>query len=153
MPLRNLPPALVGKRLVQISDLHVSRVVSYAYLQHALAQAAELKPDIVMVTGDLMTAMHLEQVEPVVALLRQLNPDHCAIYAVPGNHDYGAFCREVGQVEGLSRAMKRVGIRLLRNEITEYEGLQIVGFDELHAALFSRPRRSGSSTSPAMESR
>lgn len=136
MPLRDLPAALEGKRLVHLSDLHVSQWISHDYLQHAVSQAAELKPDIAVITGDLMTAYGPEQVEPTVDILRNLRPDQCAVFAVPGNHDYGKFCAHGEHVSALHSAMQRQGMRLLRNETVTHEGLQIVGLDELLARRF-----------------
>jgi predicted MPP superfamily phosphohydrolase len=56
MPLANLPPTLVGKRLVQISDLHVGPVVDNAYLRGALRGLADLEPDYLVITGDFMSS-------------------------------------------------------------------------------------------------
>src|SRR5438105_3098551 len=55
MPLVNLDPGLEGMKLVQISDLHYSPVVWERYLLQFIAWINELEPDIVCVTGDLIT--------------------------------------------------------------------------------------------------
>ena len=55
MPLRNLDPAMEGFTLVQISDLHYSPVVWKRYLSQYLHWVNDLKPDLVVVTGDLIT--------------------------------------------------------------------------------------------------
>ncbi len=136
MPLHNLPSSVEGKRLVHLSDLHVSESISHHYLARAVAQAAELQPDIAVVTGDLMTSRALEQVQPTVEILKQLNPNQTAVYAVPGNHDYGAHGAHPEQADTLASQMERAGMRMLRNELSEYEGLQIVGFDEVFARRF-----------------
>lgn len=140
MPLANLPASLEGKRVVQLTDLHVSDMVEYDYLERAVDQAAELKPDIVMVTGDLMTAHGTEHIESTVRLLQRLNPDNCAIFATAGNHDYGHRIGQEYLVESLFAKLGKAGIRGLRNEQTEYQGLQIVGCDEWMARQF-KPRK------------
>lgn len=139
MPIPGLPPHLEGKRVVQISDLHVSHIVSRDYLERAIDQATDLRPDLVLVTGDLMTARHLEQVTPAFDLLRRFNTDNTAVYVTPGNHDYGAGYRHPEIVESLFERLKEVGIRGLRNETADYEGLQLVGCDELFAGRFRAP--------------
>ncbi|WP_252855153.1 metallophosphoesterase [Aeoliella straminimaris] len=136
MPLANLPDSLVGKRLVHITDLHVGHVVEYDYLQRAIDQTAELQPDLVMVTGDLMTAHHTECIEPAVRLLKRLNPDNCAIFVTPGNHDYGLHVAQDQVVTMLFDELRKVGIHGLRNEQIDYQGLQIVGCDEWMARRF-----------------
>src|SRR5438270_10383287 len=55
MPLAGLDPALEGLKIVQISDLHYSPVVWQRYLIQYLAWVNETEPDVVVVTGDLIT--------------------------------------------------------------------------------------------------
>ena len=55
MPLTNLDPAMAGLKIVQISDLHYSPVVWQRYLIQYLRWVNELEPDLVVVTGDLIT--------------------------------------------------------------------------------------------------
>ena len=54
LPIRGLPPALVGRTLAHLSDIHVGPFVSDEYLLGAFRRVAELRPDIVVITGDLM---------------------------------------------------------------------------------------------------
>lgn len=137
MPLANLPASLEGKRLVQLTDVHVSRVVEYDYLERAVDQTVELQPDVVVVTGDLMTAIGGELIEPVVQLLERLEPDKRAIFVTPGNHDYGLHVSQSYLVDTLFAELAKVGIQGLRNQQVDYEGLQIVGCDEWMAGRFN----------------
>src|SRR5438309_1389929 len=52
LPIRNLPTDWVGKRLVQISDIHVGHKVSDEYVIRSFQRVAEYQPEIVVVTGD-----------------------------------------------------------------------------------------------------
>ena len=140
MPLSQLPAELEGARLAHITDLHVSTIVDYDYLQHSIAQVAELDPEIVVITGDLMTARYLEQVDSVVHLLKQLQPDQRKVIVTPGNHDYGRGTANTKMVDTLFARLEREGIECLRNQLTDYRGLQIVGLDEYWARRF-RPRQ------------
>ena len=55
MPMDQLDPALAGLKIVQVSDLHHSPVVSGRYLLQYVRWINELSPDLVGVTGDLIT--------------------------------------------------------------------------------------------------
>src|SRR4051794_41176341 len=56
LPIKLLPDALVGKTLVQISDLHIGPIVDDQYIAAALRKASSLDADILAVTGDFMTS-------------------------------------------------------------------------------------------------
>jgi predicted MPP superfamily phosphohydrolase len=137
MPLANLPASLAGKRVVHLTDIHVSHIVDQDYLERAFDQVAELDPDLVLVTGDLMTSRDLEQVDPVISLFRRLNPDQCAVYVTPGNHDYGRYVRQHQMVEVMFTQLENIGVRGLRNQMADFDGLQIVGCDEWMAGRFN----------------
>src|ERR1044072_2999207 len=55
LPVRRLPPALAGRRLAQLSDLHVGAQVDSDYLVRSLRALAALEPDVVAITGDLVS--------------------------------------------------------------------------------------------------
>lgn len=136
MPLAGLPAQLEGLRVVQLSDLHVSPIVSPSYLRRAIGQALDLEPDIVVLTGDLMTGEYGGQVEPAIRLLRQLDPDNRPVFATLGNHDYGRRWSDLDLASDLVGRCERIGIRTLRNETAQHDGLQIVGCDDLYSGQF-----------------
>lgn len=51
MPVRNLPRDLIGTRLLHVSDPQVGD----AWLDHVFSVIAELSPEIVVDTGDLVS--------------------------------------------------------------------------------------------------
>src|SRR5688572_31450360 len=55
MPLPNLPPSLVGRTVLQLSDLHVGPRVDSGYLIETLQEAARLTADLVVLTGDFIS--------------------------------------------------------------------------------------------------
>ena len=136
LPLRGLPEALEGKRLVQISDLHVGRTVNPQYLRRAIEQVASLQPDLVVLTGDLMTCRFGEQIEPVVELLRHLQLDQRPLFVTAGNHDYGLGCAQQNVCDQLMQKLRNIGATPLANQQADYEGLQIVGLDDLWGRRF-----------------
>ena len=52
LPIANLPPALAGRTLVQLSDLHVGPRVDDDYVIGVFDRVRALAPDIVVFTGD-----------------------------------------------------------------------------------------------------
>ena len=53
--LPKLPPVFSGIRLAQITDLHHSELLEKEYLEKVIARVLEEKPDMILITGDLIT--------------------------------------------------------------------------------------------------
>lgn len=130
MPLENLPVGWQGKTLVQISDLHVGPIVSNAHLRSAIDTVASLKPDLIFVTGDWMTAEGTEQVDSTIDIVHRL-PKLAPTYGILGNHDYGSGYFRVAVADHLADALNEAGIEMLRNGHTQRDGLQIAGTEDL----------------------
>lgn len=133
MPLTGPPDGLEGKRLVQISDLHVGPVVDNGYLRRVLRRVAGLRPNWLVITGDFMTTELDEQVAPTLDTLGELPLDQTPTVAVLGNHDYGRFFREHWVADRLAEGLGRLGVTVLRNESVDIGGLQIAGCGDLWA--------------------
>jgi len=100
LPLAGLPPELDGLRVAHLSDFHLgvpSRGVRA--VERAVDWVAERRPDLVCVTGDLLSRPRAEA--QLLALLARLPHP----YVVLGNHDYALsrdpFSRpvELGRLE------------------------------------------------------
>ncbi len=100
LPLPGLPPELDGLRIAHLSDFHLgvpSRGVRA--VERAVDWVAERRPDLVCVTGDLLSRPRAER--QLLALLAELPHP----YVVLGNHDYALsrdpFSRpvELGRLE------------------------------------------------------
>ena len=82
-PVPRLPPELEGIRVAHLSDLHLGVPSRGAIaVERAVAWVEERQPDVVVVTGDLLTRRSGE------ALLRRLASRLPRCFAVLGNHDY-----------------------------------------------------------------
>jgi predicted MPP superfamily phosphohydrolase len=139
-----LPNRTVARetRVLQLSDLHASSVVSLAFIENAVQRGLELKPDIVLLTGDFITG-HFDDFEGYAKVLRPL-AEACPCYATLGNHDGGIWA--VQHSEGYSdtknvrELLNRSGVRLLHNEATQLNvadtTLNIVGLGDLWAHEF-----------------
>lgn len=109
MPMRGLPASMEGKRLIQISDLHVGHEVDNDYLRSVLRQIAELEPDYLALTGDFMTSERGEQIEAVLATLRELPLATTPTVAVLGNHDFGRNFQHRPSAEKLALGLRHLG--------------------------------------------
>lgn len=130
MPFERLPDHLVGKRVVQISDLHVGPVVDNAYLRGVLRRLPELEPDYLVMTGDFMTCFADEQIEATVNTLRESPIADVPSIGILGNHDYGHHYRNFQAASRLTDALDSLGVRMLRNESTSIDGLQFAGSED-----------------------
>ena len=119
----DLPPALVGITIAQLSDLHIGPFVSEAKIGSWVERANGLDADLVCVTGDLI-ASGMEGVPAVARALGGLRARR-GVFACMGNHDY------FGAGEPLVRALEEAGLTVLRNEGQAFpDGLFVAGADD-----------------------
>lgn len=81
-----LPAAFDGYRLLQLTDLHISRLFSSDWTEAVVSRANAVDADLIVMTGDLIDGdveRRRLDVEPIAKLRA---PD--GVYAVPGNHEY-----------------------------------------------------------------
>jgi len=83
LPVPGLPPELDGLRIAHLSDFHLGvRSPGVAAVVQAVEWASERQPDLVVVTGDLLTH---PRGEPLLRSLVDLLPQPTV--AILGNHD------------------------------------------------------------------
>jgi predicted MPP superfamily phosphohydrolase len=131
MNLDGVPASLVGKTLMQISDLHVGNRFNPAMLTPALQHAQTLEPDIVVYTGDFISYESSEQFEQLERVLNDAPLGKLATLGILGNHDYGVGWRQGKVAQDVVGVVENAGISMLRNEIAEVSGLEIAGIDDL----------------------
>ena len=86
VPLLNLPQALHGFSIAQISDVHIGAAIRKEYVD-AIVDAAvnDLRPDLIAVTGDVVDGP-VQELAPHTAPLARLTARHGAFF-VTGNHE------------------------------------------------------------------
>jgi predicted MPP superfamily phosphohydrolase len=136
LPVRNLPPALAGKTLAQVSDLHVGRGIDPDYLADSLRRLSDLKPDLVVITGDFTTNNGIPQLDDVARVLGRLTPPPLGYFAVTGNHDFGPAWSRPELAETLTARLTGMGIEVLRNASKVTGGLTVVGLDDFWGPNF-----------------
>ena len=121
---------------MQISDVHVGVQVDDEYVVDTFRRVAELRPDIVVMTGDFMS-FHDHVLDQVSAVYRHFPKGRLATSRSWGITTTGP----AGRIRRLARVLVETvtpfGITVLRNEIRDVEGLQIVGLDDWWAAQFN----------------
>jgi predicted MPP superfamily phosphohydrolase len=139
LPIRGLPAALRGRTLAQLSDIHVGPRVSDAYVTDTFTRVAELAPDIVVYTGDF-TSYSSDVYAQAARIYRDAPRGRLATFGILGNHDYGPNWAHPEVAAKLTAQLEGTGVRVLRNEVAEVEGLQVAGMDELWAHRFDPVR-------------
>ncbi len=102
-----LPASLEGLRILQLSDVHLGVYRQLPDLEAALEQASELRPDLVVITGDFVE--HGGLLPDALRLVLGLSPA-LGTFAILGNHEY------FQPILGVRRAYDRSGIALLVDE-------------------------------------
>jgi uncharacterized protein len=136
LPVRQLPASLIGRTLVQLSDIHVGPRVDDAYILDVFRQVTALAPDILVYTGDLASFRDdgfYEQVERMYATPPR---GRLATLGSCGNHEYGPRWIHPEIADRVVAIAEAGGIRMLRNAVADVEGLQIVGLDDLWGRRF-----------------
>ncbi|MBM4187517.1 MAG: twin-arginine translocation signal domain-containing protein [Gemmatimonadetes bacterium] len=133
LPIANLPRALSGRTLAQLSDLHVGPLVDDRYLIRSLERLGRLNPDLVALTGDLITYRSPATFDQLGEVLRALPPGRIGSVAILGNHDYGPRWRNIEVANRVVASLEGAGVTVLRNQMTTIAGLDIVGIDDLWA--------------------
>lgn len=135
LPIRNLPPSLAGRTLVQVSDVHMGLQVDDDYVIGAFEHIAALQPDILVFTGDFIT-YHPDVFEQFPGVYRFFPAGRLATLAILGNHDYGPAWSHPEIADRVVESITPFGVTVLRNEIREVAGLQIAGLDDLWGKRF-----------------
>jgi len=124
--IRELPASFENFRIVQVSDVHHSSLVSLGEVRRVVELAQSARGDMVALTGDYTTARR-GYIEPCAEVLGTLTAP-AGVWAVLGNHDHNT------DGELTKRALVRQGINVLDNSHTEVrrgtDALQLAGIDD-----------------------
>jgi predicted MPP superfamily phosphohydrolase len=112
IPVANLPPALDGLRITQISDIHIGAYMPADQVRRAVDMANELRGDLTVVTGDFVTG-RFDPLEDCIAELSRLRAP-LGVWGCNGNHEIYA-----GVEARAALLFQRFGMKLLRLENAE----------------------------------
>jgi hypothetical protein len=126
IPMHDLPAALDGMKIVQISDIHLSSYMSCAQVRRAVDMANDLGADLAVVTGDLITGAG-DSIADCVEEVRRLHAP-LGTWGCNGNHEIYARVEDEA-----AYLYSQAGMKLLRQENTQltYNGAQfnLIGVD------------------------
>jgi len=130
--LERLPRALDGFALVQLTDVHVGPTIGRRFVEQVVEKANGLRPDAVVITGDLVDGSVAElarHVEPLARLRARRGVFFCL-----GNHEY------YSGAEAWLEHLRKLGIRVLRNERVAVgdaaASFDLAGVDDFKAGRF-----------------
>ena len=103
--IKNLPQPFDGYTLLQLTDMHISRLFNEAWARAVVNRSNTLGVDLIVITGDLIDgplSARIQDVEP----LRDLQATD-GVYVIAGNHEY-FFDNEGWMQHFVSLGMKRL---------------------------------------------
>jgi predicted MPP superfamily phosphohydrolase len=130
-----LSPKLDGYTIAQVSDIHTGTFVTERELAEGFARVRQIRPDLVVATGDLVD----HDAAYCALLARELAklPSRDGLFAIYGNHDYTTGHAAVAE------ALTRAGVQLLVNDgraIRASEGgFSLLGLDEIWGRYWGKP--------------
>ncbi len=87
--IKNLPEALRGLKIVQISDIHSGSFTQREPVKESIRLINAEKPDLVFFTGDLVNSAASEMI-PYMDVFDKIEARY-GVFSILGNHDYGDY--------------------------------------------------------------
>ncbi len=114
-----LPEEWRGKKVVQLSDVHLGAIYQARWLSGVMAQVNAVNPEVVFITGDLFDGMdgHLDTLVQPLDTLRAPQ----GVYFVTGNHETYVGLSEVFSV------LAQTKVHILDNQVVDVRGLKVIG--------------------------
>ena len=128
IPIAKLPRGMDGTRLAVVSDIHLGPLTGVRHTERIVDLINSVDADVVCVVGDLVdgTVAELGRAAAPLAGIRSRR----GAYFVTGNHEYYSGYQEwVDEVA-------RLGVRPLRNERLEVDGLDLAGVNDIGGTEF-----------------
>lgn len=137
MPIPNLPDHLIGKTMIQISDIHVGNHFDYNYIISAMKEAQKLNPDFVVYTGDFISYHNSEQFKQLNEVAQHFTKGKLGTLAILGNHDYGIKFKQHEVAQSVTDILSNNGVTVLRNDKKEINRLHFHGLDDVWGSNFN----------------
>ena len=138
IPLKDLPPALHGFKIAQISDMHIGPTIKRPAMKYVVATINKLDVDAVAITGDLVDG-NVYELSRHVAPLAGLRSRHGTFF-VTGNHEY------YSGVQPWLKYLPTLGVRPLINEhvilLHRHAPIVFAGVTDFSAAAYDTSHRS-----------
>ncbi len=132
-------PKASPKRILHISDIHMSDGMTAADLRTGLQAGLARKPDLICFTGDYVSETTNFDRQGLVNLLQSASAT-APTFAVLGNHDGGAWLHRWGgnRSTALIRDLiESAGVHLLHNESAAIGDITVIGVADLWSGEFA----------------
>lgn len=106
-------------KIVHLSDIHIGTIHNAGYLKKIVDKTNDLNPDMVMITGDLADGSGILTKQGTAPL----NNIKAKTFFSLGNHEF------YEGVDAVTKILSKTKIRVLRNEMVNYGGIQVIGID------------------------
>jgi predicted MPP superfamily phosphohydrolase len=120
MAFANLPAEFKGLRIVHLSDIHSGSFTDKQAVLHGIQKILDLKPDLILFTGDLVNNKS-DEMDEYMDVFRKLQAP-MGVYSTLGNHDYGDYSHwdtheaKIANLDRMKKIHEELGWRLLMNE-------------------------------------
>lgn len=133
--IKDLPAAFDGYRVLQLTDIHASRLLTGEWVRRVVAESNALKPDLIVITGDLIDGSVEARRDDARPLADLQAPD--GVIAITGNHEYYA------QYQDWMQAFRALHMQVLENSHLQVRrgdaALTIAGVTDPVAARYGLP--------------
>ncbi|OPB93679.1 phosphoesterase [Elizabethkingia meningoseptica] len=137
LPVKNLPGELIGKTLMQISDMHVGNHFDWNFLIKVFQEAKAFHPDFVVYTGDYVSWESEQQYTQLRKVMQYVVRGKLGTCGILGNHDYGKNWSERHIAANICDILESSGITMLNNTQQETHGLNLIGFEDFWSPNFN----------------
>lgn len=119
--IKNLPAEWQGKKVVQISDVHLGHVLGKNFFEKIVEEINAIHPEAVFITGDLFDGMG-DGFEYVAEDINKIQAPK-GVYFITGNHEtyFG--------VDRVYKFLEKSRAKIFHNDMAVVDGLQIVGIN------------------------
>jgi predicted MPP superfamily phosphohydrolase len=119
--IKNLPVEWQGKKIVQLTDVHLGAVNGAAFIKKIAAEVNTLKPEAVFITGDYFDGMD-GRLDSLAEPLNELDAPR-GIFYITGNHE-----TYLG-LAGVFEALGKTKVEVLNDQSVNLSGLTVVGVE------------------------
>lgn len=120
-----LPKAGQDLRIVMLSDIHIDSVKKSGYVAKMVAEVNALKPDLVLLPGDIFDDRDITALEREKETLKGIKAKY-GVYGSFGNHEYYS-----GNMDRMIQIFREANITILRDQVVEVQGLYLVGREDV----------------------
>lgn len=131
MTIPGLDPDLKGKKIVHLTDIHLRPRTNKSYIETIIDKTQNEKPDMIVITGDLVQAGLETLFETPLRRFAELCSQTAPTYVVTGNHDIAS-----GSPDEFQTILTSSKVNLLLNEAvsiknnSDEDALVIMGLSE-----------------------